>query len=213
VSILGVIDTSYDQMNGVAGDPIGDGLTLTLDFTIPSFNQGDDAVPGATSATSFLAPDGSHAMIRNTMDNDAKSVFMPAAFNAIVDNGPLTNTTLTLERVLDWLRPSIPAGVIDGLGTLQVSRIDGAQPNPFNPRTEIAITLSNAGATGPVSLDIYDLQGRKVVDLVDGLMTAGTHHRTWDGRAGDGTAVRSGVYFVRLTTIEGLMNQKVVLLK
>ncbi|MBD3162667.1 MAG: T9SS type A sorting domain-containing protein [Candidatus Eisenbacteria bacterium] len=206
-------DVAFEQMNGVDGDPIGDGLTLTLDFDIPSFNQTDDAVPGS-GETAFLAPDGSHAMVRNEVDGAGKSVFMPVPFDAIVDEGPLAGTQTTLlERVFDWLRPSVPAGVGDPVAGLLGSRVIGANPNPFNPRTEVVFLLSNSGAAGPVALEIYDLEGRKVAGLVDGALTAGRHSATWNGRTDEGTPVESGVYFARLTTIEGQSGQKIVLLK
>jgi hypothetical protein len=49
-----------------------------------------------------------------------------------------------------------------------------------------------------VELDVFDLQGRKVVTLARGIHDAGTHSRTWDGLDASGQPVGSGVYFYRL---------------
>ena len=103
--------------------------------------------------------------------------------------------------------------VEDGPSVILASRIDGVRPNPFNPRTEIAFTLSSVGAAGPVQLDIYDLEGRKIANLFEGQLNPGTHMRTWNGLTDDGTPVRSGVYFGYLTTQEGTLSEKLVLLK
>ncbi|WP_397546138.1 S8 family serine peptidase [Rhodothermus marinus] len=50
----------------------------------------------------------------------------------------------------------------------------------------------------PVHLTIYDLLGRRVRRLVDGVPGTGRHTITWDGRSDAGIEVASGLYFVRL---------------
>jgi hypothetical protein len=67
-------------------------------------------------------------------------------------------------------------------------------PNPFNPMTRIAFGLS---APGTVSLRIYDVSGRLVRVLVEGLRPAGTYAEIWDGRDSLGRDVASGIYFYR----------------
>jgi hypothetical protein len=211
-----VLDRRYLSMNGIAGDEIGDGLSLPLTFEIPSFNDTDHLVVGATAEGSFIAPDGSISTVHNTMPlrTDAKSVFMAVAFNAISDtDADPNNTRVVLQRIMDWLRPEAAASADDLPTAIKASRIDGASPNPFNPRTQINFTLSGTDASHPVRLEVFDLEGRKVAGLVDAQLSAGAHHQVWDGRADDGSAVRSGVYFARLTTREGEKSEKLMLLK
>jgi hypothetical protein len=78
-------------------------------------------------------------------------------------------------------------------------------PNPFNPSTTISFTLPQAG---PVFLQVFDLQGRMVAELVNGLKEAGAHQVTWDA-----SSVASGLYFCRLQA--GSFNQvrKMMLVK
>jgi len=71
----------------------------------------------------------------------------------------------------------------------------GAHPNPFNPSTTVAFTMAHTAA---VRLALYDLQGRRVRLLVDGVQAAGRHQVRWDGRTDDGMRAASGVYFARL---------------
>ncbi len=70
-------------------------------------------------------------------------------------------------------------------------------PNPFNPTTEIRFDLPDAGN---VSLVVYDVLGREVVELASGYREAGYHSATWNA-AGQS----SGVYFARfnVTNAEG----------
>jgi hypothetical protein len=206
------LDKGYAQLNGVAGDAIGDGLVLPLNFAYPAFRKGDDAVPAATATTSLLANDNSHAMIRNVLTTGQKVVFMPEAFDGVNENDPdPNNTRVLLGRVLDWLKPSL-ADAPD-LGAIATSRISMVRPNPFNPKAEISFMVSPSGATGDVRLDIFDASGRYIANLARGAMTPGPHVQTWNGLSDGGRSVESGVYFARLTTVEGVASQKMVLLK
>ena len=78
-------------------------------------------------------------------------------------------------------------------------------PNPFNSTTTIGYSLPSAGT---VSLTVYDLSGREVARLVDGVKAAGTHEAMW---VADGVA--SGVYVVALDAGGMMMREKVVLVR
>ncbi|MCC6650108.1 MAG: T9SS type A sorting domain-containing protein [Candidatus Eisenbacteria bacterium] len=69
-------------------------------------------------------------------------------------------------------------------------------PNPASDRTSIQFQLA---IEGPVRVAIYDIAGRTVRVLADGMRSRGTHALTWDGRGEGGAPVRSGTYFCRLT--------------
>jgi len=76
-----------------------------------------------------------------------------------------------------------------------VVRLDQNFPNPFNPVTKIAFTLTEAAR---VRLCVYDVAGRIVRVLVDGPRDAGRHEVVWDGTDGAGVKAASGVYFCGL---------------
>ncbi len=63
-------------------------------------------------------------------------------------------------------------------------------PNPFNPGTTIAFSLPSPAY---VSLQVFDLEGRTVATLEEGLLQAGDHRSRFDGNG-----LASGVYFYRL---------------
>ena len=84
-------------------------------------------------------------------------------------------------------------------------------PNPFNPATVIRYDVPAGG--GDVSLRIYDVGGRLVRTLVDGVETPGEKSVTWNARNDRGHRVASGVYFYRLTAPGFEMTKKMVLLQ
>jgi hypothetical protein len=67
-------------------------------------------------------------------------------------------------------------------------------PNPFNPTTNLSFVI---GHSSFVTIRIFDILGRQVGELVNGVMEAGSHTVTWDasGRS-------AGVYFYRLEARE-----------
>jgi hypothetical protein len=79
-------------------------------------------------------------------------------------------------------------------------------PNPFNPSTVINYQLP---VLGYVSLKVYDLPGREVATLFEGVRQPGNYETTFDA-----SGLKSGVYFYRLQTKTGFMQtRKLVLLK
>ena len=83
-------------------------------------------------------------------------------------------------------------------------------PNPFNPTTRIQFTLAKSGF---VTLQIHDLQGRRVRTLVAERLSSGYKSVVWDGKNDDGKYVASGVYFYRLKVGDFSEPKKMLLLK
>ncbi|MFT7489159.1 MAG: hypothetical protein ACI9OU_001561, partial [Candidatus Promineifilaceae bacterium] len=83
-------------------------------------------------------------------------------------------------------------------------------PNPFNPSTEIAFEL---GRSTDITLQVYDLRGQLVRELVRGVRPAGEFRARWDGRDRTGRRVASGTYFFRLSGGGDEQTQKAVLVK
>ena len=83
-------------------------------------------------------------------------------------------------------------------------------PNPFNPSTNIAYQLPEAG---DVSMIIYNLLGQQVRTLVKGAQEAGFQSVVWDGRDDFGRQVASGVYIYRLQAGNFSQAHRMMLLK
>lgn len=84
------------------------------------------------------------------------------------------------------------------------------RPNPFNPMTEIAFSLS---APGPVTLAIFDLAGQRVRSLLQESLDAGAHTARWDGRNDAGRPVGSGMYLYRLEAEGRSLTRKMLLVR
>jgi len=83
--------------------------------------------------------------------------------------------------------------------------LSSAYPNPFNPVTNMKLSLVNASN---VSMNVYNVSGQLVDVLVDGALDAGYHNITWDA-----SSVSSGVYFVKVISGSNVSVQKLMLLK
>jgi hypothetical protein len=84
--------------------------------------------------------------------------------------------------------PTAPPGVAAPLS---------ANPNPFGQTTAISYQL---GAPAHVSLKVYNITGRLVRTLSDGVQAAGNHTVVWDGTGERNQRLPSGVYHYRLRT-------------
>jgi hypothetical protein len=78
-------------------------------------------------------------------------------------------------------------------------------PNPFNAGTTIKYSIENEG---PVSVQVFDLMGRKIETLVSTLQNAGEHSVTWDANG-----YSSGTYFYSIKGSEFSETRKMTLLK
>jgi hypothetical protein len=68
-------------------------------------------------------------------------------------------------------------------------------PNPFRESTTIRYSVPSAGH---VTLQLFDVTGRRIRDLVETTQDEGEHRITWNGMDSAGRAVVPGVFFYRL---------------
>jgi len=78
-------------------------------------------------------------------------------------------------------------------------------PNPFNAQTTIQYSLLKQSM---VSIDIFDILGRKITTLAEGIEPAGNHQVTWDA-----SGQASGIYFYRIKAGKLSETKKMVLMK
>ena len=81
----------------------------------------------------------------------------------------------------------------------------GIYPNPFNSQTTIAFTLP---VRGQVQLDLFDILGRKVKNLMDERIEAGPHQVRFDA-----SDLASGIYIYRMKAGDFSQSRKMVMLK
>lgn len=83
-------------------------------------------------------------------------------------------------------------------------------PNPFNPSTSIKYSLPKGEQ---VSLEVFDINGRRVAELVNNYQNAGMYEVSWNGLDDNGRNVSSGIYFCTIKAGSFMKSQKMVLLK
>lgn len=93
--------------------------------------------------------------------------------------------------------PGIVTGVAEPPASVAAAfEVQQNYPNPFNPSTQINFSVPRAER---VVVRIFDVLGREVVTLFDGMKTAGAHSLLWNGKNANGKTVSSGVYVLRLS--------------
>ena len=113
---------------------------------------------------------------------------------------------------VDDIRVFDPTGVDEFTELLmpEAPEFFGICPNPFTSSSTISYQIARACR---VSLSVYDVSGRVVCGLVDGVEEPGYYTVDWRGLDDQGRRVPAGVYFVRLDTDNYQQVQKTVLLK
>ena len=87
----------------------------------------------------------------------------------------------------------------------ETSRLYQNYPNPFNPVTQIKFDLAK---TGNVKLSVYNINGQKVAELLNGVQNAGIHTVEFDG-----SMLNTGVYYYTLETGRNRLTNKMILTK
>jgi hypothetical protein len=100
-----------------------------------------------------------------------------------------------------------PGGLVAPASSVLLSSF----PNPFQDGTTLRYCLPTSA--GRVTLQIYDLAGRRVRTVLSGSAGEGSHAAHWDGRNEAGQRVPGGVYIARLATSLGSHSAKIVVLR
>jgi len=109
-------------------------------------------------------------------------------------NNDVTETNRTVTAT-----PSFSSAVVTEYALLQNF------PNPFNPETQIAYDLVEAGN---VTLTVYNLMGQEVALLVNGMRDAGRHAITFNA-----SNLPSGLYLYKLEVNGFSATHKMMLMK
>jgi endoglucanase len=83
-------------------------------------------------------------------------------------------------------------------------------PNPFRTSTRIVFPLDGEEH---VRVEIYDVRGRRLRTLVDGVRPAGSNVVAWDARDRSGNRLTAGVYWCRIETPTRREARKLVIVR
>ncbi len=130
----------------------------------------------------------------------------------IFTNDPYQRTII----VPVYLTVEKPVGIADKPTLPKRLALAQNYPNPFNPTTTIRYQLPVAGQ---VHLQIYDIMGRPVRELINKQQKAGYYQVLWDGKNDQGESVSTGVYMYKLhfisqnSNLDGILTRKMLLMK
>ena len=114
------------------------------------------------------------------------------------------------QNTLQWGNAKFGPAIVTSVGgnsgqTARSFELAQNYPNPFNPSTEISFSLVKSEK---VKLTVYNLLGKEVAVLVDGMRNAGSQSVTFDAKN-----LSSGVYFYKLEAGSTMMAKKMMLIK
>ena len=122
------------------------------------------------------------------------------------------NATGSVVEEIERLPLNVVTAVTDKPAE-KVTSLDlmGNYPNPFNPSTVIKYKVP---FTQKVSVRIYDMTGRELLLLDEGVKSPGQHEVVFDAASvNSGSSLSSGVYFYRLTGENVVKTGKMILIK
>ncbi|MCF7858585.1 MAG: carboxypeptidase regulatory-like domain-containing protein [Candidatus Cloacimonetes bacterium] len=98
----------------------------------------------------------------------------------------------------------------DDVFNVDANQLIGNIPNPFNPSTAISFSLENPGH---VSIEIYNVKGKKIRTLINQHLEATTHSVVWNGKDDQAQDAASGVYFYKMKSGNYTASKKMILMK
>lgn len=123
-------------------------------------------------------------------------------FDIVADGGDgVAGSDWECRIVSGWFDdPTLQTGMV-----VEEFAMNGVYPNPFNPTTTLSYALPEAAK---VTLNVYDVSGRLVAEVVNGWRDAGVHDVVFDGNG-----LASGIYVFTLKAGDYSTTGKMVLMK
>lgn len=201
-------------VQGVAGDPIGEGLVLSTVGGAGNQTSKDALSIGAGADSSFYYGTSTSLGVAGLRAEDQqagwKAVFLGFGLEGVNNNNGLRDTLV--RRTLNWfdIVTAIENEPLSGASMLpQQFELRQNYPNPFNPQTTIQFSVAERTR---VQIDIFNALGQRVKTLVDMEYSPGNYEAIWRGRTDTGSPVSSGVYFYRMSAGNGFQSSKKLLL-
>jgi hypothetical protein len=154
------------------------------------------ALTNETGVFNFTVPVGSYSL----------NVSMPGMLSQ-----SFSGVQIQAEQYLDYNITLHPGSAADDQETPALSTtLINCYPNPFVEQTTLRYQLKQKGE---VSLEIYNLKGQRVRNLISSSQNAGNHETIWNGRNDNGDRVGNGVYFCRMRAGEHLSTKRLLKLE
>ena len=194
--VLHVTGWSYDNSGDIKNSAprsslwhVPNNLPTIISHSYSEYGDEDGMDPADTNEV--IATWTSHSDKSSIIAYGGKVVYLSFNYTNISNNSVKGQLLKNILNYLDLLRPVSVDD--DNEGNLLPARFTLAQnyPNPFNPTSTIKFAIPQ---TAKVLLEVYNVLGQKVADLVNQKLDAGYHSVKWNA-----VNNASGVYFYKLT--------------
>jgi hypothetical protein len=144
------------------------------------------------------------------MEWDDFDQFMNAGFEYqsldLSDVSPGDSVVLQFSR--------FPSAVV-GENNLPLSfALEQNYPNPLSLRLQVGTTvLFSIPQKSQIQIDVYNILGQKVAELLNSELGSGKHTVQWSGMDLTGHRVGAGVYFIRMITPGFVQNRKLLIIR
>lgn len=174
----------------------GESYTLKLRYNLPDGEKFQKlSINGQVTDTLYFEEIGSGWISKDTTITHAEPIHT-ISIDHYMDNLNIDYIQLTKnEAVSNEEFVDVPLKM----------KLNQNYPNPFNPATNITFSLPE---NEQVRLTVFDLNGRKIAELVNGYRSAGAHTVGWDA-----SEMASGIYLYRLQTSSSTLSRKMLLIK
>jgi hypothetical protein len=148
--------------------------------------------------------DGTYLWSVPDIDSKVARIKVVAIDGALNEGEDMSDDDFTLCGSVSGLESPVHAGVP---GEVYIEVVSG------NPVSSVSSILYGLPIRGDVRIGVYDVSGRLVRKLVEGLKGSGHHTVQWSGTGRSGTRLSSGIYFVRLEAEQGERTVKIIIAK
>lgn len=126
----------------------------------------------------------------------------------VLQTGALTVSGWNID---DFVVGNDQATGIEAAGPSVLVSLLAPSPNPSVTATAIAFETSKPGLT--IRVRVFDLSGRQLSTLFDGVASAGRHSLFWSGNDASGRSVASGMYVIALESGSETLRRRVTILR
>lgn len=196
----------FDKDTLIAADVLGGKVTMQNPFNLSVGTKYDTTV-GFKDGDTLIFRLWDYSEQKEMLVEHDEVVYYNNQDGSIFES---VQTFSSLSSIYIEINASEPTQVMESKNDLQDFKLYPNRPNPFNPVTQLEYSLAG---TGPVSLTIFDITGRCIRELVNGIQTPGFHSVRWDGTNDMGYPVASGTFFYKLSTDGYQATGKMILMR
>ncbi|MBN2541863.1 Omp28-related outer membrane protein [bacterium] len=200
-------DTDDHTLDGVAGDPVSNGISLAISGGDGANNQGfpSEIEQRGSASEIFYYSAGVCGGIKCDTGT-FKVVYLSFGYEAINNSA---DRLLLMDRILTWFGLTLEVEENDALkpdDTIGMS----LYPNPFNENLKIEVDAPGSS----FSLEIYDILGKNIRTLIHEEQGRNSPLKCyWNGLDNKGSAVSSGIYYIIMKSGNCQDIKRVILLK